>query len=131
MKKILILLFSILISFNSYGEWSYFGDNVNDNKFYISKDSIKEIDGYVYFWTMSEYEEPQKQFYEMLSEKRYKKGDCKMYQTTDLMWIAYKKLYGVEEIARIKLLESDLEWKYLDPGSTNWEILDYVCDYVD
>ena len=130
MKKLLILLFSLLISFNSYSEWSYFSDNIDRHKFYISDDSINEIDGYVYFWTMENYKEPQLS-YELLSVKRYKKGDCQLNQTSQLMWIGFKKLNGLEEVARLKVRESDLEWKYLAPGTVNWDILNYVCDYVD
>jgi len=130
MKKLLILLFSTLISLNSYGEWSYFSDNIDRHNFYISDDSINEIDGYVYFWTMENYKEPQSS-YELLSVKRYKKGDCQLNQTSQLMWIGFKKLNGLEEVARLKVRESDLEWKYLAPGTINWDILNYVCDYVN
>ena len=50
MKKLLILLFSILISFNSYGEWEEVAEGMNGDIYYLDKDSIKKHGGYVYFW---------------------------------------------------------------------------------
>ena len=58
MKKLLILLFSILISFNSYGEWVEIGKNVNGDTFYLDMDTIKEHNGYVYWWSLSDYLKP-------------------------------------------------------------------------
>ena len=45
MKKLTILLFSILISFNSYGEWTEIAKNT-DGTHYIDKDTIKKHEGY-------------------------------------------------------------------------------------
>ena len=53
MKKLLIFLFSILISFNSYGEWDEIGVDTAGNTSYIDTDTIKKHGGYVYYWVMS------------------------------------------------------------------------------
>jgi len=37
MKKLTILLFSIFISFNSYGEWTYVSETVDGSVYYIDK----------------------------------------------------------------------------------------------
>ena len=62
MKKLLIFLFSILISFNSYGEWTEVGTGAspvnNGDTFYIDIDTIKEHNGYVYWWSLSDYLKP-------------------------------------------------------------------------
>ena len=52
MKKLLILLFSILISFNSFGELTEIGYTDAGNTFYIDNNTIKEHGGYVYWWTI-------------------------------------------------------------------------------
>ena len=67
MKKLLIPLFSILISFNSYGEWKELGMNVAGDTFYIDKDIIKEHNRYVYWWVLKDYLKPDE--YGTLSEK--------------------------------------------------------------
>ena len=41
MKKLLLLLFSILISFNSYGEWEEVVESTDGDTYYIDKDTIK------------------------------------------------------------------------------------------
>jgi chaperonin GroEL len=58
MKKLTILLFSILISFNSYGEWLKVHKNTSGNTSYIGTDTIKERGGYVYWWRLTDYPEP-------------------------------------------------------------------------
>ena len=50
MKKLTILLFSILISFNSYSEWTEIVQSTEGSTYYIDKDTIKERGGNVYFW---------------------------------------------------------------------------------
>ncbi|SVC22094.1 uncharacterized protein METZ01_LOCUS274948, partial [marine metagenome] len=39
MKKLLILLFSLMLSFNSYGEWMKVTENVDDDSYYIDFNS--------------------------------------------------------------------------------------------
>ena len=46
MKKLLLLLFSILISFNSYGEWTKVNMDVDSSSYYIDFATVKKIDGY-------------------------------------------------------------------------------------
>jgi len=43
MKKLLVLLFSILISFNSYGEWTAVSESVDGDIAYIDYENIKKI----------------------------------------------------------------------------------------
>ena len=43
MKKLLILLFSLLISFNSYGEWTQVSKDINNNTYYIDYKKINSI----------------------------------------------------------------------------------------
>jgi hypothetical protein len=71
MKKLLILLFSILISFNSYGEWTKTGTNSGDSH-YLDTGRVKESGGYVYFWTMTDYLKPE---YGDMSNQMYFQGD--------------------------------------------------------
>jgi hypothetical protein len=57
MKQLLTLLFSILISFNSYGQWTKITESDGDS-IYIDFDTIKEQDGYVYWWVLTDYLKP-------------------------------------------------------------------------
>ena len=58
MKKLLLLLFSLMLSFNSYGEENtvggWFKAFANDGtSWYINLLKIQERDGLVYFWYMA------------------------------------------------------------------------------
>ncbi len=50
MKKLLLLLFSILISFSLYAEWVEMANDSEENIWYVERDSVIEKDGYIY-WT--------------------------------------------------------------------------------
>ena len=52
MKKLLVLLFSILISFNTYGEWVKVSTTIDGTEYYVEIDTIKEHNGYVYSWRL-------------------------------------------------------------------------------
>ena len=53
MKKLLLLLFSLLLSFNSYGDWTKTSEDTDGDSFYIDFQTIKKLDnGNVIFWGM-------------------------------------------------------------------------------
>ena len=127
MKKLLIPLFSILISFNSYGEWKELGMNVAGDTFYIDKDIIKEHNRYVYWWVLKDYLKPDE--YGTLSEKTYVQGDCGVNRYKWLSLIYYKQPMGEGSAETLSPLPE--EWEYPPPESTGGFLLKYVCDYVD
>ena len=127
MKKILILLFSLLISFNSYGEWTQVSENLSGDAFYyVDKETIKEGGRYVYWWDLGDSE---KLIGTSLSAKFYQEGDCAVHRYRTLSYVFYKQRMGKGE--------SDIdnpqnpEWTYPAPGSIEKDILDFVCDYVN
>ena len=126
MKKLLILLFSMLISFNSYGEWTFIGDNVNGTMFYIDLDTIKESNnGFVYWWDLGDSE---KLIGGTLSAKFYEEGDCAVNRYRPLSYVFYKQRMGKGN-GDIDNPQNP-EWIYPAPGSIEIDILDFVCDYV-
>ena len=71
MKKILLLFFSLLLSFNSYGEWteiSVVRNEFSEQLFLDFNNLKKKSDGYVYFWLMNSRSDS--------SDKIYLKTDC-------------------------------------------------------
>ena len=125
MKKLLILLFSILISFNSYGEWTEITVNNEGVVFYVDKDTIKEHDGYVYWWDLGN---SKKLIVGTLSAEFYEEGDCGINRYRTLSFIFYKQPMGEGE--GIKDNPQNPEWLYPTPSSVEGQILDFVCDYV-
>ena len=73
-KKLLILLFSIIIPLNSYGEWKFHSSSLNGDTFHIHTDSVSRSDKLVYFWYLKSYLMPNK--FGDFSSKVYVQGDC-------------------------------------------------------
>ena len=126
MRKLTILLFSILISFNSYGEWTKVSSNKSEKfEFYIDKDTIRENGGYVYYWELGNSLKP---VAGSLSAKFYNEADCGIKRVRTLTYIFYKKPMGKDEISEVS--EDNPKWDYPQPGTIRENLVDYACNYV-
>ena len=126
MKKLLILLFSILISFNSYGKWVFYSESVKGNSFYFDSDSVKQHNGYVYFWYLKDYLKPDMDG--DMSVKVYLQGDCDVNQYLYLTYIYYNEPMGN---GNSTTLVGDTEWTYPPPDTIGASLLNDACAYVD
>ena len=127
MKKLLVLLFSILISFNSFGEWTKINDDSQGNGYFIDLDAVIKHDGYVYFWRLKNYLKPTE--WGDLSTKVYREVDCSLMRFKTLSYIWYKQPMG--EGRSGETYTPPDKWIYPSPDTTSEYILNYVCDYVD
>ena len=138
MKKLLILLFSFLIPFNSYGEWEQVVESTDGNIFHIDKNTIKKHEGYVYWWEMVSYEKPYNpyegtldKFNGTMSSKYYRMGDCGVVRYKELSLTYYTQQMGGGEGKSDPITGILDSWEYPPPDTTDGFMLDYVCDYVD
>ena len=121
MKKLTILLFSILISFNSFGEWTELGPHKSDYaKLYIDVDRIKEHNGYVYFWVLGSNS--------LESTVVYYQSDCGVGRFKTLTYIFHKLPMGEGEFDQQE--SENKGWKYAPPESRIEQSIDYACNYV-
>jgi len=127
MKKLTILLFSILISFSSYGKWVDKGVNTFGDTFYINIDTIKEYNGYIYYWILTDYLVPIAQTGTM-SNKGYTQGNCKTNGFKILTFIFYDQPMGEGAGKTYNLPNS--EWRYPSSGISAADLLNYACNYV-
>jgi len=127
MNKLTILLFSILISFNSYGEWKEIHTRYNGNTYYIDTGTIKEHGGYVYYWSLDNYLEPNG--LGDMSEKKYIKTDCGVNRFKILSFIFYQQPMG-EGVADTRTRSPDTWFSGDTSVGTEKLMLDYICDYV-
>lgn len=126
MKKLLILLFSILLSFNSYGEWTEITESIDGSStFYVDEDTIKENGGYVYWWSLGN---SKKLVSGTLSAKFYNEGDCGINRYRKLSYVFYKQPMGRGEDVTDN--PQNPKWVYPTPGSIEGGVLDFVCAYV-
>jgi hypothetical protein len=126
MKKLLILLFSIMISFNSYGEWTYIDKNTNGSTFYIELVTIQKHEDYIYYWVMNNYLKPDR--WGDMSNKMYIQGDCGVNRVKILSYNFYKQPMGK---GKGEVDNTSSEWTYPTPESINRGLLDSACDYVN
>jgi hypothetical protein len=124
MKKLLLLLFSILISLSSYGEWINHSSDTDGNDFYLDYGTIKQHSGYNYAWEMADYIEPSP--YGHLSIKVYKKYDCSLARYQILSFVYYKQSMGKGSPAGTEN-PSNSEWRYPSPGSVGAFTIEDVC----
>jgi len=126
MKKLLILLFSILISFNSYGEWTNVAESNSGNNYHLDLDNVKEYDGYIYYWEWNEYLKPTDNG--TMGAIVYNQGDCNLGRTNALTVIFYDnpRLKGQGDP-----YTPPVNWVDETPGSVGKSILDYICNYIN
>ena len=125
MKKLLILLFSIFISFNSYGEWKAVSSNASGT-YYIDSEKIREGNRNVYWWSLSDYKTPNS--YGDMSSKVYNETDCEIFRTRYLTGDFYEQPMGMGNF--VNETPDNPKWTYPSPGSSKECLTKYICDYI-
>jgi len=121
MKQIYILLFSLLISINSYGAWEFHSSSLEGDKFYINSD-VKQDNGYLYLWYLKSYLMPNK-FGDMSAIVNIK-GDCRKNRLKYLSYIYYSEPMGKGDGERSS---EESEWEYPTSESTGIDLLKVAC----
>jgi len=114
-KKLTIIIFSLMFSINSYGEWTKIlpGDNAS---LYIDFTTLIEKDGYINWWYLDTWDKG--------SETTYAQGDCNL------------KGFRVTKRVRFSLpmgdgegVERDINgaWEYYQPNTGFEILLSFIC----
>ena len=127
MKKISTILICIFltISSNSFAEWTQLNKDMKGNTFYIDYDRIRKIDGYIYYWILTDYFKNQNG---KLSFKVYKQGDCKLFRFKFLTFSFHQEAMGRGNGNTEKPIKKLQGWHYPTPNSNNEIILRKVCN---
>ena len=127
MKKLLVLLFSILISINSYGEWTFITTNDRGDNYFVDLETIKKQKEYVYFWELLDMAIPLMDI--AYSSKSYIVTDC------NLNYKYLRDIYYSEPMLKGSIIDSsdipDTEWRYVGPESVFALELKSVCDFAN
>ena len=94
MKKLLLILsltFTVTLSSTSYAEWEKVAQNVDGSTYYVDFERIKNVDGFVYWWDLTDYLKQTQ--YGHLSTKLHRQGDCKTFRYKFLRFYFYIKYY--------------------------------------
>ena len=123
MKKLLLLLFSLMISFESYGEWTeipVINDDFAEQAFIDFDNLKKKKDGYVYWWMMTSRSDS--------SEKIYLQSDCDGERFYPLSAVLHTKPLGKGESTSISPNEG---WTYPAPDTVMYNFLEVICEIAD
>ena len=125
MKKLIPILLcsTVMFSSPSYAEWKKVSEGVSGNTFYVDLERIRKNDGYVYWWTLSDFLKPDKWGY--LSFKIYNQGDCKLFRYKRLSFSFHKEPMGGGTGSVDN--NSDKNWRYPAPDRADENILKSVC----
>ena len=121
MKKLLLLLFSLMLSFNSYGE-EYEGSYVklfteDDTTWHMNLEKIQERDGLVYYWYMTSDKE--------ISSAVLTENDCMLSRSKNLQYFQYTEpMLKGDSITR----PTEDEWTYMPPDSIGEFLIIIACD---
>ena len=117
----LAIIFSLLFVTPALAEWRLIGTNVAGNEYYLDFDKIRTSNGYVYYWSLVNFLEPNQG---AMSSKHYKKGDCDALGSQFLQVTSYFQPMGVEKFDTFSV---DPEWAYLDPDNIGAFVLRAAC----
>ena len=127
MKTLIIFLaltFSVMFSSSSYAEWKWVSESVKGNNFYVDYERIRKVDGFVYYWYLTDYLKPDKDG--DLSEKSYIQGDCKLFRFKILSGSFHKEPMGGGSPKNVT--PKNPQWGFPSPNSVNEIILKEVCN---
>ena len=120
------LLVAVTFASQSFADWTEVGANQGGDTYYVDFDRIRKSDGYIYFWNLSDYREPNE--LGVASSVVYKQGDCNVFRYKYLRDTYYKtpmgrgNIYGSSNVP-------DKEWRYATPYSMQEIILEAVCSH--
>ena len=115
MKKLLLLLFSLMLSFNSYGEWTEVWESEDGDNIFIAFDRLVVKDEYVFSWIMSSNNKT--------SEQVYLQNDCDLIRMKTIQATSYDEPLGEGKGTKLK----DEPWEYLAPESGGEFMVDLLC----
>ena len=127
MKKLLILLFPIMISFNSYGEWIKVDDTVNADTAYIDYSKIKKHNGFIYVWELLDNLKPSE--WGDLSTEIYIQTECATLKSKYLTYNFYKQPMGIGDAENST--PDDPKWFYPSPNGAVELVLESACDFAN
>tara|TARA_B110000008_G_scaffold279429_1_gene326466 strand:- start:506 stop:892 length:387 start_codon:yes stop_codon:yes gene_type:complete len=122
MKKIPLILFLLVLSLNSSGNWNFQNSSLEGDTFYIHTESIKQDGMFVYFWYLKSYLMPNK--FGDFSSKVYVQGDCNKNRLKYLTYVWFKQPMG-KGLGERSDVASD--WEYPAIDSSGIDLLQYVC----
>lgn len=115
----------LLFSFPASAEWTLVATSNTASRFYVDFSRIKNAEGYVYFWELSDFTKGVIAGKSYKSAVAYTQADCKVFRKKWLVvnWYNMEMGKGVIEFTQ----SGDDKWNYPGPRSSSELILKSVC----
>ena len=123
--NITTLVFTVMFSSTSFAGWTKVSSNMGkQNTYFVDFERIRKVDGFVYFWTLSDYSKPLEG---TLSTKIHWQGDCKLLRNKVLSFSSHKEPMGGGTGENLSIPKKHKDWQYPPPNSVSEFILKSVC----
>ena len=109
-----------------FAGWTEVDKGVNGNTYYIDYDTIKENNGYVYYWDLDDLLKPDRDG--DLSYKGLNEVDCGTPRKYRFLSVSYY----TQPMGGGKVTEANTsgKWKYPSPNSVGEDMTNAACDYA-
>jgi len=131
MKKLGIIAAAVAstVAFASpvFAEWTAVSESVSGNTWYIDIDTVKENNGYVYYWGLSDLIKPTSR--DHLSFKSLREADCdipRKYRSLSYVFYNQPMAGGNGDAQKA----SSDEWKYPSPNTVGDTLTNAACEYA-
>jgi hypothetical protein len=114
-----------MMSFNSYGEWDYYGKTTQGDKYYIDYESAYTRGSATYAWVLSKHEKPLGGKYR--SGKQLLEINCSLKNLKTVQYIVYKDIESKDSPLTFSLNDEDEKTMYPPPGSMWHGITTKIC----
>ena len=132
MKKLIaiftLVISTVMFSSPSYAEWTKIASNIAGDDYYVDLTRIRENDGDIYFWEMTNYLKPTKNG--RLSSLIYKQANCALFRDKFLTDSYFDTPMAVGTAASGSK-EPDKDWTYPQPGSVSEAVLQEICNELN
>ena len=123
MKKLLLTAL-LCFSINGFAfNWKKVGENVNGSSYYVDVDSIKNHNGFLYYWALADWLEPNSVGTYSHIDKF--KVDCGEEKQTYMSVTFYSQNMGK---GRITSDSNYNEIEYPKPNSISYDVMKFACD---
>ena len=110
-----------------FAEWTAVGESVDGDIFYIDFDTVKENNGYVYYWELQDLLKPDSEG--DLSYKALNEIDCDIPRKLRSLSVSYYT-QPMASGSTSTTNNDTSEWKYPSPNSVGEAMINAACDYA-
>ena len=125
MKKIVIIVGSLLIAANAYASsnWIFVVSNVNKTEYYIDSNSTQRSGDSTTFWQIANFNSKRTQ--DTLSMKTQVTINCRSREIISRYILAYDDIDGNGRL--VWSGKGDLLWEPIAPDTVDWHMMKFVC----